>query len=73
MRRRRLAMARWRSNRLVQRLKRCAMRRMHMPSKPVLCPVVFLANIGALAHFTARASFAANAFAAGGIAIGWRY
>ena len=31
-------------------------------------PVVFLANIGALAHFTARASFAANAFAAGGIA-----
>ena len=31
-------------------------------------PVVFLANIGALAQFTARASFAANAFAAGGIA-----
>jgi methylmalonyl-CoA mutase len=31
-------------------------------------PGVFLANIGALAHFTARASFAANAFAAGGIA-----
>jgi methylmalonyl-CoA mutase len=31
-------------------------------------PGVFLANIGALAQFTARASFAANAFAAGGIA-----
>lgn len=30
-------------------------------------PGVFLANIGLLAHFTARASFAANAFAAGGI------
>jgi len=32
-------------------------------------PSIFLANIGALAAFTARATFAANAFAAGGIAV----
>lgn len=32
-------------------------------------PAVFLANIGALAAFTARASFARNAFAAGGVAV----
>lgn len=31
-------------------------------------PAVFLANLGSLAQFTARASFARNAFAAGGIA-----
>lgn len=31
-------------------------------------PTVFLANLGALAAYTARATFAANAFAAGGIA-----
>lgn len=30
-------------------------------------PAVFLANIGALAAFTARATFASNAFAAGGL------
>ncbi len=32
-------------------------------------PSVFLANIGALAAFSARATFAANAFAAGGIVV----
>ncbi|MFD0935052.1 methylmalonyl-CoA mutase, partial [Methylobacterium trifolii] len=30
-------------------------------------PAVFLANLGAVAQFNARATFAANAFAAGGI------
>ena len=53
--------------RLAEPFERCATHPTRMLAKTGARPKVFLANLGTLADFTARATFAKNFFEAGGI------